>query len=125
MENLRIAQDPMQVATRDPDTVSINSNISQNTNYSKKVFEEEKGYENKTEPNQGNGGRCKKYVWTQTLADVSMSMLVGVKLRSKDIDIRYSVKRLFVGLKDGPTIIDGELAYSIKVYKLINDSQTQ
>jgi hypothetical protein len=115
MESLRVAQDPMQTAIRDPDTVSINSNFSQTTNYSKKIFEEEKGCESNSQPNDGNGGRCKKYMWTQTLSEVSLSMLVGVKLRSKDVDIRYSSKKLFVGLKDGPTIIDGELAFSIKV----------
>ena len=67
------------------------------------------------EPNDGNGGRCKKYFWTQNLAEICISMLVGIKLSSKDIKIKCSSKKLFVGLRDGPTIIDGDLAYPVKV----------
>ena len=119
LENLRTAQDSLQSAIRDPDTVSINSSISKNTNHSKLVFEDDKTIVNDVEPNDGNGGRCKKYFWTQSLAEISISLLVGINLRSKDIDIKYNSKKLFVGLKEGATIIDGDLPFSIKVFFFI------
>jgi len=77
--------------------------------------EEEKEDEGKGAlPNSGNGGSAPRYVWTQKLEEVQMNIPVDPKYGGKDIIIKYKPKTLFVGIKNGETIIDGEFFASIK-----------
>jgi len=81
-----------------------------------KPKEEEKKEESKGEkPNSQNGGSAPRYVWTQKLEDLQMSIPVNEKFKGKDIVIKYKSKSLFVGIKNGETIIDGEFPHAIKV----------
>jgi len=76
----------------------------------KKDEDEGKG----VKPNLGNGGSTDKYVWTQKLEDVQLNIPVDPKYHGKDIVIKYKAKTLFVGIKNGETIIDGEFPNPIK-----------
>jgi hypothetical protein len=81
-----------------------------------KPKEEEKKEEYKGEkPNAGNGGSAARYIWTQKLEDMQIQIPVDVKFVGKDIVIKYKAKTLFVGIKNGETIIDGEFPHPIKV----------
>lgn len=81
-----------------------------------KPQEEEKKEEYKGEkPNSQNGGSAPRYSWTQKLEDLQMSIPVDEKFKGKDIVVKYKSKTLFVGIKNGETIIDGEFPYPIKV----------
>lgn len=44
-----------------------------------------------------------------------MNIPVDQRYKGKDIDIKYKAKSLFVGIKNGETIIDGEFPHPIKV----------
>lgn len=78
--------------------------------------EEEKKEEDKGAlPNSLNGGSAPRYIWTQKLEEVQMSIPIDAKYKGKDIDIKYKAKNLFVGIKGGETIIDGEFQHPIKV----------
>lgn len=75
------------------------------SNEEDKVIDEE---EDKTPPPPGNGGKTDKYVWTQTLSEVTVSITLpkGTKSKILDVDIRNT--RLKVGIKGQTPIIDGE-----------------
>jgi len=77
--------------------------------------DEEKKEEYKGEkPNAGNGGTTSKYIWTQKLEDMQINIPVDEKYVGKDFVIKYKAKTLFVGIKNGETIIDGEFPKPIK-----------
>ena len=82
----------------------------------KQPTEEETKEEYKGEkPSVLNGGTAPRYIWTQKLEDMQMSIPVEEKYKGKDIVIKYKAKTLFVGIKNGETIIDGEFPFPIKV----------
>jgi len=70
---------------------------------------DEEEEEDNTPPPVGNGGTTDKYVWTQTLSDLSIVIDVprGTKSRELIVDIRN--KKLKVAFKNGATIVDGDL----------------
>jgi hypothetical protein len=76
----------------------------------KKKKEEYKG----EKPNSLNGGSAPRYIWTQKLEDMQMSIPVDENLKGKDLVVKYKAKSLFVGIKNGETIIDGEFPFPIK-----------
>jgi hypothetical protein len=81
-----------------------------------KPKEEEKTEEYKGEkPNSGNGGSAPRYVWTQKLEDLQLNIPVDQRYKGKDLDIKYKARTLFVGIKNGETIIEGEFPHPIKV----------
>jgi len=93
-------------------TITTNPVIKPNVQPKK---EEEKKEEYKGEkPNSGNGGNTPKYIWTQKLEDVQINIPVDEKFVGKDFVIKYKAKTLFVGIKNGETIIDGEFPKPIK-----------
>jgi hypothetical protein len=63
----------------------------------------------KTPPPPGNGGRTDRYVWTQQLSEVTINCPMPPGTTSKMLDVDYSNKRLKVGVKGQPSIINGEL----------------
>ena len=63
----------------------------------------------------GNGGTTEHYVWTQQLAEVTVNVLVPVGTRSRDLVVDIGKKRLRVGLKGQPPMVDGELHKPVKV----------
>ncbi len=63
----------------------------------------------------GNGGATDRYVWAQQLAEVAITVPVPVGTRSRDLVVDIGKKRLRVGLKGQPPIIDGELHKTVKV----------
>lgn len=75
--------------------------------------EEDKG---KLKPNEGNGCDLKDYRWTQTLQEVELRVPFPklVSLKSRDVVVNISKKKLQIGLKNQPFVIDGELNADIK-----------
>jgi len=63
----------------------------------------------------GNGGTTEHYVWTQQLAEVTVNVPVPVGTRSRDLVVDIGKKRLRVGLKGQPPMVDGELHKPVKV----------
>ena len=60
-------------------------------------------------PAPGNGGKTDKYVWTQTLSEVTVNIPVPSGTKTKMLDVEISNKRLRVGIKGQPPMINGEL----------------
>jgi len=69
--------------------------------------EEDKG---KEKPNTGNGWTGPNYSWTQTLEEIDLRVPINlnVRIKSKDVIIKFERKHLTVGLRGHPPIIDGE-----------------
>jgi len=82
------------------------------TNTSKPLAKKEESKGEK--PNSGNGGTTSKYIWTQKLEDIQVNIPVDEKYVGKDFDIKYKAKTLFVGIKNGEAIINGEFYKPIK-----------
>lgn len=77
--------------------------------------EEGEGEEGSSNGPPGNGGSTDRYVWVQQLAEVAITVPVPVGTRSRDLVVDIGKKRLRVGLKGQPPIIDGELHKAVKV----------
>jgi len=65
--------------------------------------------EDETPPPPGNGGRTDSYVWTQTLSDLVVTVPVPLGTKTRQLAVDITNKRLKVGMKGQPPIIDGEL----------------
>jgi len=76
---------------------------------------EEKEDDDKTPPPLGNGGKTDKYVWVQTLSDLTMTIPVPLTTKSKMLDVNIGTKKIKVGIKGQPPIINGEFPEKIKV----------
>ena len=68
-------------------------------------------------PPLGNGGKTDKYVWTQTLSEVEVSMDIDANLRGKHLKIVIKKNKLFVAIKgkESEPIIDGKLHDDVNV----------
>ncbi|CAF2821592.1 unnamed protein product [Rotaria sp. Silwood2] len=75
--------------------------------------EEDKG---KEKPNAGNGWNGPNYSWTQTLEEIDLRVPItlNVRIKSKDVIVKFERKHLFVGLRGHPPIIDGETFAELK-----------
>ena len=71
--------------------------------------------DDKTPPPPGNGGKTNKYVWTQTLGDITLNIPLPPNIRTKMLDVVLATKKIKVGIKGQPLIIDGEFPEKIKV----------
>jgi len=76
--------------------------------------EEDKG---KEKPNSGNGWTGPNYSWTQTLEEIDLRVPVNlnIRLKAKDVVVKFERHRLFVGLRGHPAIIDGETFADLKI----------
>jgi len=73
--------------------------------------EEDKG---KEKPNNGNGWTGPNYSWTQTLEEIDLRVPLNIRVKSKDIIVKFDRKHLTVGLRGQPPIIDGETFAELK-----------
>lgn len=63
----------------------------------------------------GNGGRTSKFVWAQTLADLTVSVFIPDVTRGKDLEVVIKPDSLkIVNKREGVTIVDGPLHKRIK-----------
>lgn len=69
------------------------------------------------QPNEGNGGTCKDYTWTQTLQEVEIRIPFKdvQRVRGNELDIKIGKKKLKVVRKSQRALIDGELSYDVVV----------
>jgi hypothetical protein len=63
----------------------------------------------------GNGGTTDKYVWTQSLNELTVNIAVPVNVRSKQLDVALTPTTLRVGVRGQPPIVDGKLHNRIHV----------
>jgi len=83
--------------------------------------EEDEADRGKLKPNSGNGCDLDKYKWVQTLSELDIKMPTGFPkaLKSRDIIVEFGKKRLKVGLKGHPPIVDDELYGQIKIEECV------
>lgn len=72
--------------------------------------------EDKTPPPIGNGGKTDKYVWTQTLSELTVAIHLPPDTKTKMLDVQIKNTSLKVSIKGNPTpIVQGELHKRIVV----------
>eukprot|EP00127_Corallochytrium_limacisporum_P003428 Clim_evm56s149 gene=Clim_evmTU56s149 len=78
--------------------------------------EEDGPEEGKQMPNVGNGGFADNYIWSQTLADVEIRLptQIDARLKGRDIVVDIGRRKLKVAIKNGKTLVDGELYNEVK-----------
>ena len=64
-------------------------------------------------PLVGNGLKTDKYVFSQTLQDITINVFIPSHIKGKDLNVEYSPKKLKVQIKGQEPIIDGELPEKI------------
>lgn len=55
---------------------------------------------------QDNGGRTDRYVWTQSLSEVTVNVLVPTGTRGRDVDVKLTPTHIRVGLKGQTPLVD-------------------
>ena len=63
---------------------------------------------------EGNGGKTDRYVWTQTLQDVTVTFPVRAGLKSRHLNVVMKSDRLKLEIKNEDVLCDGELCQRIK-----------
>lgn len=94
-----------------PSIPPLNDNemdVAEETQEEKDLKEKEEE-EDKTPPPPGNGGKTDKYVWTQTLSELTINIPVPAGTKTKMLDVQITNTKLKVGLKGQETIVVGEL----------------
>lgn len=69
---------------------------------------EDEEEEDNTPPPEGNGGTTDKYVWTQTLSEVTVNVPLPAGTKAKMLNVDIQNKKLKVSIKGGETIVDGD-----------------
>jgi len=62
----------------------------------------------------GNGGRTDKYVWTQTLSELTVRMPLPAGTRAKNLNVTLTPKKIIAKLKDGTELLNGEFCEEIE-----------
>ncbi|XP_055812015.1 protein BOBBER 2-like [Solanum dulcamara] len=91
----------------------IKENENQESNTSSLDTKEEE--ENKKlKPNQFNGLDMENYTWGQTLQDVTINVSVPLGTKSRFLAVDIKNNSIKVGLKNQPSIVEGELLEPVK-----------
>ncbi|EKX45230.1 hypothetical protein GUITHDRAFT_159699 [Guillardia theta CCMP2712] len=87
----------------------------------KESEDEDEGEDNKGAKPISNGGVTDKYTWTQTLSEVQviidsqkLGLPPGVPLKSRDLTVSLTKKKLKIQLKGKEPLVDGELHKEVK-----------
>jgi hypothetical protein len=63
----------------------------------------------KLAPGPGNGSKTDKYIWTQSLEELQVTVPIHNNLRARDLNIKLDVNHCHIATKDGKIVfLDGE-----------------
>jgi len=79
--------------------------------------EEDEKDKGKLKPNSGNGADMENYSWTQTLQELEIRVpfKVNFPLKGKDMVVNIDKKKISIGLKGHPPVLDGPMPHDVKV----------
>lgn len=100
-DTAHLKAEPESVMEKGEETVPEEPEVDNRT-------EEEKEEDN-TPPPPGNGGKTDKFVWTQSLSELTVNIPMPPNTKAKMLDVSITNSKLKVGLKGAPPAVDGEL----------------
>jgi len=87
---------------------NASSTSTQTSNTEEKKTDAEKDKSNLKDP-INNGGITDKYAWTQSLHELDIRIPIPEKFKGKDLKVEIEKRKLYVGIKGKPPIVNGEL----------------